>query len=134
VFVMKKELVSNTYLQYISFKKGSQNFCRYTGLKSCPKLYPKTSGLTQVETCENYDVTKYFYSNSHILVHEDYKVLYRIGGTCWDYRLSHSIIHTPLFADFTRLYYNRSVTNSSLTNCVDHSLFPSTLLTVDYFR
>jgi hypothetical protein len=43
--------------------------------------------------------------------------------------LSHSFI-----ADYTRRYYNRSVTNSSLTNCVDHSPFPSTLLTVDYFR
>jgi hypothetical protein len=33
-----------------------------------------------------------------------------------------------------RRFYNRPVTNSSLTNCVDHSHFPSTLLTVDYFR
>jgi hypothetical protein len=33
--------------------------------------------------------------------------------------LSHSFI-----ADYTRRYYNRSVTNSSLTNCVEHSLFP----------
>jgi hypothetical protein len=60
--------------------------------------------------------------------------LYRDGGTCWDYRLSHSIPHTSFIADFTRRYYNRSVTNSSLTNCVIHSLFPSTLLTVDYSR
>jgi hypothetical protein len=37
-------------------------------------------------------------------------------------------------ADYTRRYYNRSVTNTSLTNCVAHSLFLSTLLTVDYFR
>jgi hypothetical protein len=37
-------------------------------------------------------------------------------------------------ADYTRRCYNRSVTTSSLTNCVDHSLFLSTLLTVDYFR
>jgi hypothetical protein len=36
-------------------------------------------------------------------------------------------------ADFTRRYYNRSVANSSLANCVDHSVFLSTLLTVDYF-
>jgi hypothetical protein len=43
--------------------------------------------------------------------------------------LSHSFI-----ADYTRRYYNRSVANSSLTICVDHSLFLSTLLTVDYFR
>jgi hypothetical protein len=33
-----------------------------------------------------------------------------------------------------RRYYNRFVTNGSLTNCVDRSLFPSTLLTADYFR
>jgi hypothetical protein len=37
-------------------------------------------------------------------------------------------------ADYTRRHYNRSVTNGSLTNCVDHSPFPSTLLTVDYLR
>jgi hypothetical protein len=43
--------------------------------------------------------------------------------------LSHSFI-----ADYTRRYYNRSVTNGSLTNCVDCSPFPSTLLTIDYFR
>jgi hypothetical protein len=50
------------------------------------------------------------------------------------YRLCHLTVHTPLFADFTRRYYNRSVTNGSFTNRVDHSLFLSTLLTVDYFR
>jgi hypothetical protein len=57
---------------------------------------------------------------------------------CWRYLLG--LQTTPLnysqafIADFTRRYYNRSVTNSSLANCVDHSLFLSTLLTVDYFR
>jgi hypothetical protein len=43
--------------------------------------------------------------------------------------LSHSFV-----ADYTRRYYNRSVTNGSLTNRVDHSPFPSTLSTVDYLR
>jgi hypothetical protein len=62
------------------------------------------------------------------------KILYRVGGTRRDYRLCHLIIHRLLFADYTHRYYNRSVTNSSLTICVDHSPFPSTLLTVDYFR
>jgi hypothetical protein len=49
------------------------------------------------------------------------------------YRLSHSIFHT-LYCRLHRRYYNRSVTNSFLTNCVDRSLFPSTLLTVHYSR
>jgi hypothetical protein len=62
-----------------------------------------------------------------------FNILYRVGGTCKDYRLRHLIFHTPLFADYARRYYNRSVTSNSLTNCVDHSLFLSALLTVDYF-
>jgi hypothetical protein len=63
-------------------------------------------------------------------------ILYRVGGTCW--------VTDQATQSFTLLYlptslvgitsYNRSVTNGSLTNCVDHSLFLSTLLTVDYFR
>jgi hypothetical protein len=61
-----------------------------------------------------------------------FKILYHVGGTCWDYRLSHSIFHT-LYCRLHRRYYNRSVTNGSLTNCVDRSRFPSTLLTVSYF-
>jgi hypothetical protein len=41
---------------------------------------------------------------------------------------------TLFIADYTRLYYHRSVTNGSLTNCVVHSPFPSTPLTVGYSR
>jgi hypothetical protein len=43
--------------------------------------------------------------------------------------LSHSF-----YSRLHRRYYNRSVANSSHTNWVDHSPFPSTLLTVDYLR
>jgi hypothetical protein len=56
---------------------------------------------------------------------------------CWryllGYRLGHSVFHT-LYCRLHRRYYNRSVTNGSLTSCVDRSYFPSTPLTVDYFR
>jgi hypothetical protein len=72
-------------------------------------------------------------TSSHLIPLRPILILYRDGGTCWDYRLSHSIFHT-LYCQLHRRSYNRSVTNSSLTNCVDCSPFPSTLLTVDYFR
>jgi hypothetical protein len=45
-----------------------------------------------------------------------------------------SCLSTGFYCRLHCRYYNRSVTNSSLANCVDHSLFLSTLLTVDYFR
>jgi hypothetical protein len=42
------------------------------------------------------------------------------------YRLGHSIFHT-LYCRLHRRYYNHSVTNGSLTGCVDCSHFPSTI-------
>jgi hypothetical protein len=56
-------------------------------------------------------------------------MLVLVGLETTPLNLSHSFI-----ADYTRRYYNRSVTNGSLTSCVDHSPFPSTLLTVDDLR
>jgi hypothetical protein len=46
-------------------------------------------------------------------------ILYRDGGTCWVYRLSHSIFHT-LYSWLHSSVLHSSITNSSHTNCVDH--------------
>jgi hypothetical protein len=53
---------------------------------------------------------------------------YLLGLQTKPLNLPHSLFPTSLVGSTIALLQ----TNSSLTNCVDHSLFPSTLLTVDY--